>query len=95
VQSLPVLHSESILPCTVQPIGGDTDRCLDFQEDLERRWEQFSQLDWVVRDENESREQWEPEGVSYYNGELILTPAQRWSWDEQMELLDWHPLLTG
>lgn len=40
-------------------------------------------------------EQWEPEGASYYNGELIVQPQQRWTREEQMELLDTHPMFTG
>ena len=32
---------------------------------------------------------------SYYNGELILQPKQRWTPEEQMELLDTHPLFTS
>jgi len=40
-------------------------------------------------------ELWEPKGASYYNGELILQPQQRWTPEEQMELLDWHPMFTG
>ena len=40
-------------------------------------------------------EQWEPEGASYYNGELILQPRQLWTREEQMELLDTHPMFTG
>jgi hypothetical protein len=40
-------------------------------------------------------ELWEPEGASYYNGELILQPRQRWTLEQQLELLDTHPLFTG
>jgi hypothetical protein len=39
---------------------------------------------------------WEPEGASYYNGELILQPPQRWTLEQQLEL--WtltHCLLVG
>lgn len=38
---------------------------------------------------------WEPEGVSYYAGELILQPQQRWTQEEQLTLVDTHPLFTG
>jgi len=38
---------------------------------------------------------WEPVGASYYNGEFILQPQQLWTREEQLELLDWHPLFTG
>ena len=37
---------------------------------------------------NDDEELWEPEGASYYNGELILQPEQRWTTEEQLELLD-------
>ena len=40
-------------------------------------------------------ELWEPEGASYYNGELILQPRQRWTPEQQLELLDTQPLFTG
>jgi predicted RNA-binding Zn-ribbon protein involved in translation (DUF1610 family) len=40
-------------------------------------------------------ELWEPEGATYYNGELVLQPPQRWSREQQLELLDTHPLFTG
>ncbi|WP_225225970.1 hypothetical protein [Komarekiella delphini-convector] len=42
-----------------------------------------------------SQEQWEPEGASYYNRELIVQPQQRWTREEQLELIDWHPMFTG
>ncbi len=85
----------SFLFCTVHPLGIASDRCLDFQEDRERHWEHFLALDWGTMGENGTGEQWEPEGASYYNGELILTPEQRWSQEEQVDLLDWHPMFTG
>ena len=45
---------------------------------------------------NPPREElWEPEGTSYYNGELILQPRQGWTLEQQLELLDTHPLFTG
>ncbi len=40
-------------------------------------------------------ELWELEAASYYNGELILQPRQHWTREEQLELLDTHPLFTG
>jgi hypothetical protein len=43
----------------------------------------------------EPEELWEPEGASYYNGELIVTPEQRWTRLEQLALLDSHPMFTG
>ncbi|MEH2376030.1 hypothetical protein [Nostoc sp.] len=37
----------------------------------------------------------EPEGGTYYNGELIVQPQQRWTQQQKLELLDWHPMFTG
>lgn len=82
------------LACTVHPMGVECDRCPDFREDNTRRWEQFLELDWVAG-ENEPGGQCEPEGVSYYNGELIINPHQRWNDTQRLELLDLHPLFTG
>lgn len=42
----------------------------------------------------EPEEQWEPEGASYYNGELILDRSQRRTRREQWDLLDSHPIFT-
>jgi hypothetical protein len=42
-----------------------------------------------------NEELWQPEGASYYNGELIVQPRfTRWTPQEQLELLDTHPLFT-
>lgn len=46
-------------------------------------------------EEDSDREQWQPEGASYYNGELILQPQQYWTQEEQLELLDRYPMFTG
>ena len=44
-------------------------------------------------DSDPDEELWEPEGASYYAGELILQPKQRWTREEQLELLDAPPLV--
>ena len=67
------------LVCDEHPTGPPGDSCLHFAPDPDA----------------ESEELWEPEGASYYNGELILQPRQRWTREEQLELLDSHPLFTG
>ena len=67
------------LVCAVHPAGPNADTCPDFREDPNTA----------------SEELWEPEGASYYNGELILQPRQRWTLEQQLELLDTHPLFTG
>jgi len=51
------------LICAVHPTGPNTDTCPDFREDPDA----------------EPDELWEPEGATYYNGELILQPRQRWT----------------
>jgi hypothetical protein len=83
------------------------DSCLDFRLDpgLEgKRFVDFLGLGARQQDNEPysnpfdlepDEELWEPEGASYYNGELILQPQQRWTREEQMELLDWHPLFTS
>ena len=40
-------------------------------------------------------EQWQPEGASYYDGELILDPVQRLTLIQRQPLLDTHPQFTG
>ncbi|MEJ6485534.1 hypothetical protein N0Y54_30250 [Nostoc punctiforme UO1] len=46
------------LICVVHPAGPQGDSCLDFREDSNA----------------EAEELWQPEGASYYNGELIVQP---------------------
>lgn len=67
------------LICAVHPEGPDAQECLD-----------FAPVSGVG-----AEELWEPPGASYYGDELILHRQKRWSYDEQLELLDSHPLLTG
>jgi hypothetical protein len=67
------------LVCAVHPTGPQDDNCLDFREDPNAG----------------SVELWEPEGASYYNGELILQPRQQLTREQQLELLDTHPMFTG
>ncbi len=65
--------------CAVHPAGPQGDSCLDFRLDPNA----------------EAEELWQPEGASYYNGELILQPQQRRTQQQQLELLDTHPMFTG
>ena len=67
------------LVCAVHPASPNTNTCIDFRENPDA----------------EPDELWEPEGASYYNGELILQPRQRWTPEQQLELLDTHPLFIG
>jgi hypothetical protein len=38
---------------------------------------------------------WSPLGYSWYNGELIRIESPRFTQEEQLEILDSHPLFTG
>jgi predicted RNA-binding Zn-ribbon protein involved in translation (DUF1610 family) len=67
------------LVCAVHPDGPASDSCLDFRLDPN----------------TEVEELWQPEGASYYNGELILQPQQQLTQQQQLELLDTHPMFTG
>jgi hypothetical protein len=67
------------LICAVLPNGPDEDTCPYFSLDPDAP----------------EQELWEPEGATYYNGELILQPKQYWTLEEQLELLDTHPVFTG
>ncbi|MDJ0617042.1 MAG: hypothetical protein QNJ63_09900 [Calothrix sp. MO_192.B10] len=78
------------LVCAVHPSGPGGDSCLDFREDPSAEVEEL----------------WEPQGAryiddelvierTYYNGEEIRQPPQQWSQEQQLWLLDNHPLFTG
>lgn len=47
----------------------------------------------VVERDTEGASHWEYR--SFYNGEEIIQPRQRWTREEQLDLLDWHPMFTG
>ncbi|MDI9634370.1 hypothetical protein QM565_00955 [Geitlerinema splendidum] len=64
--------------CAIHPGGVSGDSCLDFR----------------LNPNAEPEENWEPEGASYYDGELILH-RPRLTREQQLELLDTHPLFTG
>ena len=85
-QSCHFFTSSSYLSCAIHPEGVMGDRCLD--------WRPIPQNDEDIRFYSPD-EQWEPEGASYYNGELILPPRRHLSPLEQEYLLDTHPLFTG
>ncbi|PSB28583.1 hypothetical protein [Chlorogloea sp. CCALA 695] len=101
---------DSHLVCAVHPNGQNRDSCPDFQQnpDLEiRKFVDFLGLLQQVESDHNCNEpfsnpfalnpdegQWEPEGASYYNGELILQREQR-AREEQLWLLDNHPLFTS
>jgi len=87
--------SSPYLCCSVHPTGVQSDRCPDFQEDVTavEQHEQCISLAWVAGDGTAA--QWEPEGASDYDDELVITPEQRWNREQKLTLLDWHPLFTG
>lgn len=95
-------HDHHIV-CAVHPAGPGGDRCLDFRPDpnfKSKRFVDFLEVGEETTFENPyslnlGEEQWEPIGASYYNGELILQPRQRWTREQQLELLDTHPMFTG
>jgi hypothetical protein len=95
--------------CAIHPSGTESDKCLDFRADPELEGKCF--VDFLGLQSQQQRldeELWEPEGVKFvngelvverdrcfYNGEEIIQPRQRWTRDEQLWLLDNHPLFTG
>lgn len=92
--------------CVPHPSGQDGDICPDFRPDPEyshiARFKDF--LGLQRRDDepfsnpfglHPNEKLWEPEGASYYAGELIVQPRQRWTREEQLELLEHHPIFTG
>lgn len=99
------------LVCALHPAGPTNDNCSDYQPDPELENISFQdflglqhqQRENIEADEpysnpyslNPNDEQWEPEGASYYNGELIRQPSQQRTREEQLWLLDNHPLFTS
>jgi len=67
------------LPCAVHPCKIVDAQCPDFELDTS-----LPVGEW-----------WEPEGASYYAGELVIEPTQRWTREQKLALLDWHPMFTG
>ena len=67
--------------CAIHPFGIDEDKCLDFRPDPN------------IQPSDE--ELWSPEGYSFYNGELIKNPQPKYTREQQLEILDFHPIFTG
>lgn len=67
--------------CAIHPFGVDGDKCLDFRPDPN------------IQPEDE--ELWSPEGYSFYAGELMKNPTQRLTPEQQLEIIDTHPLFIG
>ncbi len=75
------------------PSGPMGNTCHDFEADPELEGKRF--VDFLGLQHQTEVVEWEPEGASFYNGELILQSRQRWTQQEQLQLLDVHPLFTG
>ncbi len=99
-------HDNHIV-CAIHPTGMEGDTCQDFCPNPELEGKHFRDF-LCLRERRDSEpysnshdyldddgELWEPEQASYYDGELILQPRQKWTREEQLELIDWHPLFTG
>ena len=69
-------------------MGVEGDSCSDFRLAMRERPIPDDPMAWYS-------DQWQPQGASYYGGELILDPVQRLSLEQQLEMLDVHPLFTG
>lgn len=93
--------------CAIHPTGMEGDTCQDFRPNPELEGKHFRDF-LGLRERRDSEpysnpydyldddgELWEPEFACYYDGKLILQPRQKWTREEQLELIDWHPLFTG
>ncbi len=102
-------HNQHLI-CAVHPEGQNSYNCPDFQENPEARNGEFVDfLNLLQRLEdtdnydpfsnplslNSGEEQWQPQEASYYNGELILQPKHQRTREEQLWLLEHHPMFTG
>ncbi len=73
--------------CGVHPSGVDSNYCADFRTASDEAVVLDDPLAWYS--------EWQPQGASYYGDELILEPLQWRSLEQQLKLLDSHPLFTG
>lgn len=64
--------------CAVHPNGVESEKSMDFRQDSNAKKE----------------EQWSPQGYSWFDGELIPNRPSRYTLQEQLEILDTHPLFT-
>ncbi len=102
-------HNQYLI-CAVHPNRQNSGNCPDFHGNPEARNGKFvdflNLLQQVEDSDNHEpfsnpfslhseEEQWEPEGASYYNGELILQPKHQRTREEQLWLLEHHPMFTG
>ena len=92
-------HNHHLI-CVPYPTGPDGDTCSDFRPDPEYSHQHFKDFFGLQQrgsdDEpfhnpcgiSHNEQLWEPAGASYYAGELIVQPRQRWTSEEQLQLLD-------
>lgn len=70
----------------------------DYETPIEEQWQpegaRFVNGELVIERDNDSGAS-PGEHRSFYNGEEIIQPQQRWTRSEQLDLLDYHPLFTG
>lgn len=77
------LYSGSLyLPCAVHPTGPAPDGCLDFAPNAAA----------VVQEDDDL---WFPYRPGWYAGEPVPAPSSTLKIQEQLDLLDSHPLFTG
>lgn len=67
------------LVCAVHPYGVNTDICHDFRPDPKAT----------------EPESWAPEGYSWYGEHLVANRPSRYTPEQQLEILETHPLFTG
>lgn len=61
------------LVCAVHPAGPNGDTCPDFEKDPELKGRRY--VDFLGLQHQAETELCEPEGASFYNGQLILQPG--------------------
>lgn len=110
------------LVCAAHPNGPEANVCPDFIADpalegkhfvdflgLQQQTEENNKLSHIEAFNAEySDQQWQPEGVffvngelvineerSFYNGQEIVQPEQHWTQEEMLQLIDEHPIFTG
>ncbi len=67
------------LVCAIHP-NGVHGKCLDFRQDPKQAGEE---------------EQWSPDGYYWYDGELFPVRQSTLTQEEQLQILDTHPIFTG
>ena len=82
--------SSPYLVCALHPGGPETDICPD-----------YSELDFQTTEEEDPdpmgwfSDDWQPALPGTYLGKTIAEPNTDLSTEDQLALLDWHPIFTG